>query len=151
MQNGQIERARQYLQRAARIDPNSPAAYIALGAVYNHEGRFDDALQVSQHGTSLSPRVWQGYFEMARAAVGKGLYREALRLVREAERLGGSNFTGVHLVKACVLYPLKFYKDARYELRAVLSRESKGTNAKQAEILLTQIGADDPPLTAVTR
>ncbi len=144
MQNGQIQIAQQDLQRALRIDPNSPAAYIALGAVYNHEGRFDDALQVSQRGASLSPRVWQGYFEMARAAVGKGMYRKALLLLRQAERLGGSNFAGLHLMKACALYPLKFYKDARYELKAVLSRESKGMNAKQAQILLAQIDAADP-------
>ncbi len=141
MQNDELEEAEQYLEHAVRIDPSSPGAYVALGAVYNHEGRFDDALQVSERGTSLSPRSWQGYFEMARAAVGKGMYQKALLLARQAEGLGGNSFASLHLVKACALYPMKLYKDARYELQTALSHGPKGANAKQAQALLAQIDA----------
>lgn len=141
MENDELKEAEQYLEHAVRIDPSSPAAFVALGGVYNHEGRFDDALHASERGTSLSPRSWQGYFEMARAAVGKGMYQKALLLARQAERLGGNSFASLHLVKACALYPMKLYKDARYELQAALSRGPKGTSAKQAEILLAQLNA----------
>jgi tetratricopeptide (TPR) repeat protein len=141
MENCDLQAAQQDLEHAARIDTASPAGFVALGALYNREGRFDDALQASQRGTALSPRTWQGYYEMARASVGKEMYRKALQLLRQAERLGGSRFAGLHLVKACALYQLKLYQNARNELDSVLSREPKSTNAKQAAAVLAEIDA----------
>jgi len=141
MQRHDLEAAQRYLEDAIRIDSSLAAAYVALGAVYNHQGRYDDALRASERSTSLSPRSWQGYFEMAKASVGKGMYQRALLLARQAERLGGSGFVGLHLVKACALYPLKLYKDAREEVQTVLSREPKSPSAQQAETLLAQIDA----------
>ncbi len=141
LQKQDLEAAQKYLEQAVRIDPGSAKAYVALSGLYNREGRFDDALQASQRCTLLAPRFWQGYFEMARASLGKGMYRKALVLARRAERLGGSSFAGLHLIKAYALYPLKFYKDARYEVRTVLARSPKSKNAKEAATLLAQIDA----------
>lgn len=147
MQKADLEEAQQYLEAAIHIDPSYSAAYIALGAVYNHEGRFDDAIRASQRGVSLSPRSWQAYFEMAKASVSKGMYQKALQFARQAQRLGGNSFASLHLVKACALFPMKLYKDARYEVQAVMTREPKGTSAKQAQALLAEIDAAESPIT----
>lgn len=141
MQANDLEEAQGYLEKAVHIDPFYSPAYMALGAVYNHEGRYDDAMLASQRGVTLSPRSWQGYFEMAKASVAKGMYEQALKLARQAQRLGGNGFIALHLVKASALLPLKLYKDARYELQAVLSHAPKGSNVKEAETLLAQIDA----------
>ena len=147
MQRHDLQAAQGYLEHAIRIDSSSAAAYVALGAVYNHEGRYDDALQASERSTSLSPRTWQGYFEMAKAAVGKGMYQKALLLARQAERFGGGGFSSLHLVKACALYPLKLYKDAREEVQTVLLHEPKSPSAQQAQSLLAEINAASGPKT----
>lgn len=143
MQQQDLDDAQQYMEKALRVDPSYSPAYLELAAVYNHQGRYDDALRASERGLSLSPRSWQAYFEMAKASLEKGMYRRALQFARQAQRLGGNSFASLHLVKACALYPLKLYKDARYELRAVVARDAKGTNAEQAETLLAQIDAAD--------
>ena len=148
MQQQDLEQAQAYLEKAVHVDPWYSPAYVHLAAVYNHEGRYDDAMRASERGLTLSPRSWQGYFEMAKASVAKGMYQKALQLARQAERLGGNGFAGLHLVKACALYPMKLYKDARYELQAVVSREPKGQSAQQAQTLLAQIDAADHPATA---
>lgn len=151
IQKADLADAQQYLEAATHVDPTYSPAYIALGAVYNHEGRFDDAVRASERGLSLSPRSWQAYFEMAKASVSKGMYQKALQFARQAQRLGGNSFASLHLVKACALYPMKLYQDARYEIQAVLTREPKGTSARQAQALLAEIEAAEPPPATATR
>ncbi len=143
MQHQDLSAAQQHLEAAIQSDPNYGAAYMALGAVYNHQGRFDDAFEVSQRGITLSPRSWQGYFEMAKAAIAKGMYQKGLQLAKQAEKLGGSSFASVHLMKAYALIPLKLYKDAGYELRAFLSQQPKGEDSQQAQRMLAGLSAPE--------
>ncbi len=131
----------QFLERAIKIDPCDSAAYIALAAVYNHQGRFDDAMRASQKGLSLTPRTWQAYVEMAKASIAKSMYQSGLKFIRQAERLGGNTYGEVHLVKAYALIPMKLYKDAKYELQASIARERHGQVAEQAKQLLAQLDA----------
>ena len=146
MSQGDLSGAQQDLERAVQVDPNYSGAYAELGAIYNHQGRFDDAARVSERSLTLSPRSWQGYFEMAKAAIGKGMYEKGLQLAARAQRLSGNSFAAIHLIKAYALLPMRFYKDARYELRAFLAREPNSSNARQAQMLLAEI--DSMPATA---
>lgn len=141
LSNPDIITAGQLLEHAIQVDPNNSSAYIALAAVYNHEGRFDEAMRASQKGLSLAPRAWQAYLELAKASIAKSMYRSSLQFLRQAERLGGSSYAEVHLVKAYALVPLKLYKEAKYELQASLTREHQGQTAQQAQTMLAQITA----------
>jgi tetratricopeptide (TPR) repeat protein len=143
LNHGNVADARDLLERAIHIDSTQAAAYIALAAVYNHEGRFDDALRTSEKGLSLAPRAWQAYLEMAKASIAKSMYQTGLKLIRQAQRLGGNTYAEVHLMKAYALVPLKLYKDARYELQASLSRERTGAVAEQAQRMLAQLNAEE--------
>jgi Carboxypeptidase regulatory-like domain/Tetratricopeptide repeat len=143
LRNQDLAAAQLYLEESIRADPTSSAAYVMLGAVYNHEGRFDDALRASQRAVSLAPRAWQGYFEAAKASLAKAMYQNALQFAKDAERLGGGGFAGVHLVKAYAMLPLKLYKDAQHELQAFLLQDPKAEDAMQAQNLLAEAVADD--------
>ncbi len=136
-----VSSARQALEHAVEIDPCEGAAYIALAAVYNHEGRFDDAMRASEKGLSLSPRAWQAYLEMAKASIAQSMYMRGLKLVRQAERLGGNAYAEAHLIKAYALLPMKLYKDAKYELQASLTRQHQGQVADQAHHMLARVNA----------
>jgi tetratricopeptide (TPR) repeat protein len=131
----------QYLERAIKADPSNSAAYIALAAVYNHQGRFDDAMHASEKGLSLAPRVWQAYVEMAKASIARSMYQSGLKFIRQAERLGGNTYAEVHLVKAYALIPLKLYKEAKYELQVSIAREHHGQVADQAKSMLAKLDA----------
>ncbi len=54
-----LESGRESLEQAIKIDPSQSTAYIALAAVYNHQGRFDDAMRVSE-------KVWRWRLEPGR-------------------------------------------------------------------------------------
>lgn len=129
----------QDLEQAIVNDPSYGTAYLALGAVYNSQGRFDDAMRAAEHGVRITPNSWQGYFELAKACVGKGMYARGLQLAKKAESLGASGFAGIHLVKAYALIPLKLYKDAKLELQAFLLHNPTGRNAETAQRMLAQL------------
>lgn len=145
MHNQDLTSAEASLKQSLQVDPNYSPAYMALAAIYNHQGRFPEAMEVSQKAENLSPRSWQGYFEMARASLATGMYQKALQFARQAERLGGESFAALHLTKAYALVSLRFYKDARQELQAVLTREPKGESAERAKTLLAEIAANEQP------
>ena len=146
-----ISVGQQTLEQAVKLDPSQSAAYVALAAVYNHQGRFDDAMRVSEKGLSLAPRTWQAYMEMAKASIAKSMYQSGLKFIRQAERLGGSAYGEVHLVKAYALIPLKLYKDARYELQASITRERHGRVADQAKNVLASLQDMESVQTASNR
>jgi len=146
-----ISQGQQTLERALQVDPSETAAYIALAAVYNHQGRFDDAMRVSEKSLSLAPHAWQAYLEMAKACIAKSMYQRGLKFIRQAERLGGSTYSEVHLVKAYALMPLKLYKEAKYELQASLARKHDANLDDQAQQMLAQLKMLDTPATIAQR
>jgi len=146
-----IDEAQADFEHAAQIDPSCTSAFVGLAATYNHQGRFDDAMRASRHSLSLTPKSWQSYFEMAKAAIAKGMYAQGLQFARQAQRLSGNSFAGVHLVKAYALVPMKLYKAARYELQAFLAHDPNGSGAQQAQVLLAQVNAAMPAALATTR
>ncbi len=116
VQANQFQAAQQDLEEAIRGDTNYGPAYTVLGAVYNSQGRFDDALRTLDYGAALSPGVWQTYLELAKASIGKKQYQQGLQFAARAEQLGGNGFAPLHLLKAYAVIPLKFYEDAKREL-----------------------------------
>ena len=136
------------LEHALRLNPNDSMALIALAALYNRQSRFEDAFRVSERAASLAPKAWQAYLELAKASIGKNLCADALVLIRKAERLGGTRYAEVHLVKAIGLYQLKFYSDSKYEAQRAIAREPAGPSAPVAKRLLAQLNADNTVLAA---
>lgn len=126
-------------EAAVQSDPNYGTAYLALGSAYNDMGHYDQAERALERGVPLVPAAWQGYFEMARAYLGKHMYEKATQLASKAESLAPSSFANIHLLKAYTLIPQKLNKEAAHELRAFLSHNPTGTNAERAEKLLASL------------
>ncbi len=139
VRKGNLAQGQDDLEQAIQADPSESAAYVALAAVYNHNGRFEDAMHASEKGLSLAPRAWQAYLEMAKASIARSMYQSGLKFLRQAERLGGNTYAEVHLLKAYALVPLKLYKDAKYELQASLARDHHGEVGSQAQEMLAQL------------
>ena len=133
----------QTFEHALRLNPNDSMALIALAAVYNHEWRFDDALRVAERGACLSPKAWQAYLEMAKASIAKDLYADGLVLIRRAERLGGTGYAEVHLIKAIGLFGLQLYPDSKYEAQRAIARDPDGPSTPTAKRLLTQLDSSN--------
>jgi tetratricopeptide (TPR) repeat protein len=137
--NPDLSVPQQNFEHALRLNPKDTRALIALAAVYNHESRFDDALGFAEAAIALNPRAWQAYLEMAKASIGKKLFAEGLLSIRKSERLGGTKYAEVHLVKAIGLFHLKLYPQSKYEVQAAIARDPNGPTAELARRLLTQV------------
>jgi tetratricopeptide (TPR) repeat protein len=129
------------IEAAIKADPSYGFAYIALGATYNSLSRFDDAIRTLDRGVSFSPDVWQGYFEMAKARLGKGEFQLALRQLDKAQSLVREAYPSIHLAKAHALLALKQYPDAMNELQAFLNEAPNDARSADARQTLEQMKA----------
>jgi tetratricopeptide (TPR) repeat protein len=135
------EKALADMEAAVKADPSYGFAYIALGATYNNLSRFDDALRTLGQGVSFSPNAWQGYFEMAKARLGKGEFELALRQLDKAQSLVREGYPSIHLVKAHALLALKQYPDAMNELQTFLTEAPNDSRSSEARQALEQVKA----------
>lgn len=128
-------------QNAIDIDPAYDPPYTAMSSVFNSQGKYDDAARTTERAVAINPNAWQGYFEMAKAMLGKGLYQKALQIANKAQTLAPSGIAGIHLLKAYALLPQRLYKDAGTELQAFLSRAPKGADTTEVKSLLAKVQA----------
>lgn len=140
-QNKNAIAAIQDFQKSIDVDPSYAPAYTAMSSVFNSQGKYDDAARTTERAVAANPRAWQGYFEMAKAMLGKGLYRKALEIASRAETLAPTGVAGIHLLKAYALVPLKLYKDAGAELQAFLSHAPQGQDTSGVKVLLAKVQA----------
>ena len=133
--------ARADMEEAVKDDPGYAMGYIALGATYNAQALYDDALRTLDRSVAMSPTSWQAYYELGKAYLGKGDYQTALRQLDKAQQFAPDTYAPVHLVKAHALLGLKAYSQAIAELEAYLARNPKGQDSDQARETLQQVRA----------
>jgi tetratricopeptide (TPR) repeat protein len=121
---------------AIKADPNYALAYTTLGAALNQTQKFEDATRTLLRAVSIQPRSWQAYYELAKASLGQGDYKTALKNVSKACEIS-QEYAPVHLVKAHALLGLKMYQDAVSELELYLTQDPSGKSADSARKTLT--------------
>ena len=126
------------LEKAIQADGNYALAYTVLGSALNAQAKFDDAIKTLQRGESLAPNVWQSYFEMARAYLGKMDYQSALAQIEKAQSLIPSEYPPLRLVRAQAFMALKQYRAVIEDCQAYLQKDSTGPNAQTAQQMLQQ-------------
>jgi len=129
------------LQQAINYDENCAMAYLVMGAAFNRQAKFDDAIRALQRGETLSPNSWQAYFEMGKSLIGKAQYQDALRQLDKAQSLVPKDYALIHLVKAHAMLALNDYTDAMTELQQYLQKDPQGPHSAQAQKMLDQARA----------
>jgi tetratricopeptide (TPR) repeat protein len=135
-------------EQAVGCDPNYPISYFVLGSVYNDLDRSDDAIRTLDHGISIGPTYWQGYYEMSRALLRKGDFSAALRQAEHSSSLAPKEFASIHLVKGYAFLGMNNSIAARTELETYVKMKPDAESAARAKAVLAQISAAGPSATA---
>jgi len=75
---GDVEKARQHLQRAIEISPNFDEALNNLGTYYYRDGRFDTAANLFQRALKANPNSFAAQVNLGGALISLGDYDRAL-------------------------------------------------------------------------
>jgi tetratricopeptide (TPR) repeat protein len=128
------------LQQAIKSDPSYPLGYIALGAGLNAQRNFEDAERTLQHGMSLDPNAWQGWFELTKTEIALGKFTDALKHITRAFELN-KDYPTIHLLMAHALLGNHQYSRAVEEFELFLSREPNSPHATKAREDLSEARA----------
>ena len=127
-------------QHALSLDSSDPNAYLALGTAYNSLGEFPKAQEALRQALELSPDLWQGQLEMAKAYYGQGSFVVALY---EMDQLS-NDFPDVHLVRANVLERLGRGNEAVAEFSAFLLEAPEDLRSEQVRRIVAATKLADP-------
>jgi Flp pilus assembly protein TadD len=139
---GQDAQAIADFQQAIQYDSKYPLSYVALASELNSDGRFDESLLILGQAERLTTTLWQTYFELARANVGKGQYATALRDIDRASELQGGTQKStpeMHLVRGYALVGLTEMPRATREIETYLALQPQGRASDNARKLLDQL------------
>jgi len=141
LESGQAEDAKNDFDAAIKADSGNSMAYFAMGAALNREQLYERAAQVLDRGIATSPNSWQGYYELAKAQIGKGDYEASLRSLDRALDFAKDKYPPIHLLKGHALLAVRQYENAMAELQAFLMKAPLDANAGAAQKMLSQAKA----------
>jgi tetratricopeptide (TPR) repeat protein len=133
------------LRHALQIDPKYGPAYLHIGSLMNHLGRYDEALLNLEKDDQFQPGSWEVPFEMAKSWLGKHDYARALEEVNRSASLGGDKIgAAIHFVRADALYGTGQYELAGAEVQIFLLMQPTGTLSEMARELSRKIQNRQP-------
>ena len=80
-----LEESAAAFQQAIQINPDFADAYTALGEIYLHEHRVDDAVRVLERAVKLAPATGVAHYRLGQAYEAKGWREQALEEFRRAK------------------------------------------------------------------
>jgi len=139
MEKGDTKAAEPDLEKAVQLDYGDDMGFVALGSLYNTEGRYDNALQTLEHGMTVNPKSWQANLEMARAQIGKQDFGGAVRSLDRSEMFAPPTVTLPKLFRAEALVGLKDYKGAIDALEYFVNKSPNRPEVPQAKEILAKL------------
>ena len=128
-------------QQAVHCDESNGKAYFVLGAAFNAQQKYQDAVRALNEGIRFQPDAWQPYFELGKSLLAMRRVNEAVSQLKRAETLSNNTFAPIHTVLATALLQLNDYQDARTQLSLFLKAAPNHPDAQKAKTLLAQIDA----------
>jgi tetratricopeptide (TPR) repeat protein len=123
-------------EEAVRIDQTNGMAHVVLAAAYSSREQYDDALRALEWGLRFRPDAWQGYFERARAEMGKGKFVSALIDANRAGELAPTRISAIYFLKGSALLSLNRLSDAVVQFQAYLRTNPLGNAAANVRLML---------------
>jgi tetratricopeptide (TPR) repeat protein len=123
-------------EEAVRIDQTNGMAHVVLAAAYSSREQYDDALRALEWGLRFRPDAWQGYFERARAEMGKGKFVSALMDANRAGELAPTRISAIYFLKGSALLSLNRLSDAVVQFQAYLRTNPLGNAAANVRLML---------------
>lgn len=122
------EQARDYLQKALKLNPNFANAYSNLGLLNRIRGDYDAAIEFCRKALSLQPRLAEAHLTLGVALQATGKLEEALSHLRQAAALNPGD------AKALVMLGRMLLESANVDaaidcFRQALSIDPKSTEA----------------------
>jgi tetratricopeptide (TPR) repeat protein len=127
-----------HFNQVIRLDPVRAGAFVNLGAVYNRQGRHDDAIAALRKGIQLDPGRAEGYYNLGIVYRHSGRPDMALQAYREATRINPRmadahyNLANLYLEKGQLAQAIVHYQQA-LELRPDWEKARRGLEAAQAQ------------------
>ncbi|HEX7335340.1 MAG TPA: FHIPEP family type III secretion protein [Pyrinomonadaceae bacterium] len=135
-QSLQFDTSRAAYHKAIELDPDRPAAYVALGGSYEKEKQFDEAKAVYQKLIEVIPDSYEGYLGQAWLAQQRELWAEALEWYQKTPR-NVEELTGIFEARVGEMYArLKEYPKAEAIEKRVLRASNSNESAKLALIIM---------------
>ena len=142
LQTGNNLKAQNAFQRAIDEDPTLGAAYLGLGLIFNHQGRFKEATVPFDRAAPLLPASWLLHFESAWAHFGIGEFAAGLRDATSAEGLSERDpekLSGVAYLRGIAQFQMRDYSEAHRYFEDAVRHDPKGTFATLAQRRMQQI------------
>lgn len=142
--------AEKNLQRGLQLDSHSAPAYVALGALFNEEGRYAQAEPVLAQALVLSPSSAMVHYELGRSYWGLGRSAEAEKHARTALGLQ-PDLPEAHVLLGNLLLREGQLNKALAQFRDYLRLAPDGPMAGPAQQLIAKIEQHQAPLTPASR
>jgi len=82
---GELDKAAQTYQEVIESYPQRAAAYSSLGLVYNYQGRYEKAAEITRQALHLAPDQLFSYVNLADYAIALQRFDEARQMIHEAQ------------------------------------------------------------------
>lgn len=138
LQIQQWAEARSAFERATKLQPDDPNAFLGLGLVLNEQNDFNAALKPLQHSLELRPQSAGAHYEAGRSLWALGRWQEAEPHARKALDLD-SNFAQAHILMGNVYLRRRDANAALGEFREYLKREPQGRYAEPVKEMVEKI------------
>jgi tetratricopeptide (TPR) repeat protein len=143
LESGDLITAERFLLRAASLDPQNAAVFVAIGQLRLKQNDLQDAAVMFQQAVSLDSSNWNAHWLLADVDMTLERFDEAQAEAEAAVTSGKGVADGAWLIVGEASAALGDTPKAKASLTAFLSETSKGPQSAVAQSLLDTVASQD--------